>query len=338
MLSCAETNVVAEGSRSNDLITKLFLHISSQSSSIAENLTKLENNLDSIKRDVKAKLCNFQSDVSSKLDEVDRDLTQFKESVETTLREQGEQLRLLLSWKRECEIAVPKATLVPGILTDDRTCGASQQCVVQQQKHQKVTSHLKSRVIMGSKGSTMVNGRVVKNAIDIDHVCKTVEQHIPGAIKTISKLSPTGSLVCITFRDHTNGMPAAKCAEQFLNNKLAIGALHHSWVRADQPKAVREGYQRASKFARWFKRRFPEAEQPFYRFHGDHLLLDELLVCPVMHVPDEIWWDEFAHQLDPILEGAYKLFDENAPPHAQCLSSVLDFLASCRVSTHKSVV
>lgn len=333
MLSSVELKRLSE-SKPGDPVMRILMHLTAQASetanATARNLERLEGNVKSLRDEFNKKLTKVQADVTTKVAAIENDLTQLKESVDSSLEDQGKNISLLLEWKKglnQCRAS--DSTILNENRSAMRKAVSVHRIELRMRKHRDEAALLRSRVILGSKGVNEVGGLKIRTALDEIKIKEVLETYVKGAVKTVSKLRGDGSLFLIAFGDHPDGYSGEKCAELFVSNWRAIGIALDAWVKVDRPRVLREGHRRATQFARWYKARFSPSDQPYFRFHDDHLVMDEFLVCPEMLIPEHCHWEKLAGLLDCKLGVDYTVFDEKIPYRGQYSPKVFDFLSGC---------
>lgn len=304
----------------------LEANINRKTDGVVDELAKIRNDFSKLSASTSECTKEIEDKVIRNKSEVDRALAEHKAAI----NEHDEQLQAIRDWQRQHEAAAGPSKLRDGLRSANRKRVDEKRLELHLKVQGEEAERLKSRIVIGSKVSTVVGSKKTPVPLDFGKCSTVVDAILPGAKFVTTKL--TQSLVAVQFTAHPDGMSAKDCAAFVARNYVEIGVMLNAWVKLDQPAAMREARRRALKFANFYKRRATSAIDPFYRFVKDHLLMDELVVCPEILVPPEEYWEEFAGVLDQALDSDFEAYDGKDNLQSLYVNKVIAFLTECKHS------
>lgn len=307
------------------------------STSLAEATSKLDvaqKAMEKISEEVTTKLLVIEKRVKvieSRTDDLEStakshvvQLTRFDKgltSTKTTVAEQGNRLDGLEARLRNLEQAKSS-----GIPSGDMT-KSFHRIAARWKKQQTDIARLSSRLVVGLKNEKYdeigyhemnVEGKSTvqrkPSGIDIKQLRSMITKFVPeGAFFQIVPFKKDGSVVGVKFDDH-DGLSGAFLVELVLKHGGEISNELGVWLSQDRPKLYREAQKKAQAFGYFFKEN-ASMYKPYFRFVQSHLVIDDLLICPVFLIPerDESVWKELVKVIEEVCEGNPDLVDESRP-------------------------
>lgn len=328
MLHLNAKNQAAEEKLRSDFASLEGKIIDKTEQAVAE-ISKLRNEVDIFKRELKSDHEAMKSTVTERMANVELELVKVQNSVSESLLEKQQQIDSIIQWQQRAEVNGLQSlqSSAIGHRQQNRQKVEQKKIELRVKMHHAEALKLRSRVVIGSKGQSVVNGQRAKNPVDVTGVENLIQLSIPNSVFKITKLTP--SLVAVQFFDIPGGNSASTCAELLVSQYVDINITLNAWIKLDQPVALRDAHRRTVSFANYYKSSVDVSCQPYYRIVNEHLLMDELLICPEILVPDREFWPVLSKVVDSILDTDYALYDptksfteQYSPLIVQCLQEI----------------